>query len=273
MSLSLIADLAATQPLTRTRKTLFDTALVFRRSLAQAKRAPVFAIVFPIMFPILLIALMSQLYGDMAEIPGFPTDNVTAWMAPGVFLMSAMFGAGYSATGLVTDIQTGYLDRLRMLPVSPRAILLGRVAFDIVRVAVAGLVVLGVSIALGGEVTAAGIPVMLGLLALWTLAYSGLFYAVGLRSKNPESLSALIPLFMPIAFLSTAFVPTDVMPVWIDAIATVNPYTYVVEGVRMFMTEPFSWGGLALAGIAAGGVALVTHRAAGRSFTTLANAD
>ena len=250
-----------------------DAALVYRRSFAQARRAPIFAFVFPTMFPVLLMGLMSQLYRDLAATPGFSTDSVAAWMAPGVFLMSAMFGAGYSAVGLTTDIQTGYLDRLRLLPISPWAIMIGRIGFDVSRVIAAGLVVLGVAVLLGAEVTPAGLPVMVVLLALWTLAYGGMFYAVGLRTRNPESLSALIPLFMPVAFLSTAFVPPDVMPTWVEVASTLNPYTYLVEGVRMFTTGSFSSGRLAMALGAAAAVVFTTQAVASRSFAGLVDGD
>ncbi len=255
------------------RKAIRDGALIYRRSLAQSLRAPVFAFLFPSAFPVLVLLLMSELYRDLANVPGFPAVSVAAWMTPGVFLMAAMFGAGYSATGLITDLQSGYLDRLRLLPISPAAILLGRLAFDVSRVAVAGLVVLAVGVLLGAEMTLTGLPVVLALLALWTLAYGGLFYAVGLRTRSPESLGALIPLFMPVTMLSTAFVPDALVPGWISTLSAVNPYTYLVEGVRMFTTGSFSFGELGLAVAAATAAMLVTQLAAMRSFASLVAGD
>jgi ABC-type multidrug transport system permease subunit len=117
------------------------------------------------------------------------------------------------------------------------------------------------------------VPAMLSLLALWTLAYGGLFYLVGLRSKNPRVQAVLVPMFLPIAMLSTAFVPRDFMPAWIRIASSFNPYTYVVEGVRMFMTDSFTWAGFALALGAANLVVFVTHFLAGRSFAALVRGD
>jgi ABC-2 type transport system permease protein len=252
-----------------------DTKQVFVRSLRQAKRSPIVAFIFPVLFPMFMLTIMSQLYGDITRVLGFPTGSYTAWMAPSVFLMSAMFGAGYSATGLVMDIQSGYLDRLRLLPVHPASLMLGRLLFDVLRVSLGGVVVPAASVAMGARLSGglAGIPAMLLLLALWTLAYGGMFYLVGLRSKNPRVQAVLVPMFLPISMLSTAFVPREFMPAWISAASSFNPYTYVVEGVRMFMTGSVTWVGFGFALAAALSVVFVSHFLAGRSFAALVRGD
>jgi ABC-2 type transport system permease protein len=56
------------------------------------------------------------------DLPGFPAGSYLGWMTPAVVLMAAMFGAGHSALGLVRDLQTGFLDRLRLLPIRPAAL-------------------------------------------------------------------------------------------------------------------------------------------------------
>jgi hypothetical protein len=54
-----------------------------------------------------------------------------------------------------------------------------------------------------------------GLLAGWTLGYAGLHYVVGLRARSREALTALVPLFLPISLLSTAYVPAGLLPGWV----------------------------------------------------------
>lgn len=252
-----------------------DVGVVFGRAMRQGKRQPQMAFVFPVAFPLFVIVLMSQLYRDIARVPGFPESSYVAWIAPGVFLMAAMFGAGASAGSLLADIESGYLDRLRLLPVHPAALLLGRLLFDTVRVLLAGLVVLGASLALGAELRSGwvAIPGMALLLAMWAMAYGGMFYLVALKARSAERLAALVPLFMPIAFLSTVFVPRTQMPGWIEVASRVNPYSYVVDGVRGFMTAGFSWGVFA-AGITACIVAIaLTQVQTTRLFAGLVRAD
>src|SRR3954466_10520689 len=214
------------------------TAIALRRNATKGRRSPAIAFAFPVVFPLFIIGLFSQVYRDVARVPGFPVGSYVDWMAPAVFLMAAMFGAQYSAQGLLTDMQTGYLDRLRLLPLKPGGIIFGALAFDVLRTALAGAVVLGASVLLGatwhgGLVAAAGLPM---LLALWTLAYGGLFYVVGLKSKKQEAMMGLIPLFLPLSMLSTAYLPGDLLPRWIQWAARLNPYSYVVDGTREFST-------------------------------------
>jgi ABC-2 type transport system permease protein len=252
-----------------------QTRLVFGRSLRAGLREPALALVFPLAFPLLIIGLFSQVYAKVADLPGFPADSYLAWMAPAVVLMAAMFGAGHSALGLVRDTQTGFLDRLRLLPVRPAALLLGRLSFDMARVTAAGLGVLTVAVALGAPLRGGPLAVLAiaGLLAGWTLAYAGLYYLVGLKAHSPEALTTLVPLFLPISLLSTAYVPTDLLPGWVRAAAAVNPYSHVVDAVRAAMAGTLDAGQLAAAMAAVTAAVALTQLAAARRFAGLIHHD
>jgi ABC-2 type transport system permease protein len=186
-----------------------------------------------------------------------------------------MFGAGHSALGLVRDLQTGFLDRLRLLPVRPAALLLGRLGFDMARVAVAGLAVLAVAVALGAPMRGGplGIVAIAALRAGWTLGSAVLYDGAGLRARSPEALTALVPLFLPISLLSTAYVPAGLLPGWVRTAAAVNPYSHVVDTVRAAMAGTLDGGRLA-AGLAAVTAAVVlTQVAAARRFAGLVHHD
>jgi ABC-2 type transport system permease protein len=252
-----------------------QTRLVFGRSLRAGLREPALAFVFPLAFPLLIIGLFSQIYRRVADLPGFPAGSYLAWMAPAVVLMAAMFGAGHSAMGLVRDLQTGFLDRLRLLPVRPAALLLGRLGFDMARVTVAGLGVLAVAVVLGAPLRAGplGVLVIAILLAGWSLGYAGLYYVVGLKARSPEALTALVPLFLPISLLSTAYVPAELLPGWVRGAAAVNPYSHVVDAVRAAMTGTLYAGQLATAVIAVSAAVALTQLAAARRFAGLVHRD
>jgi ABC-2 type transport system permease protein len=111
------------------------------------------------------------------------------------------------------------------------------------------------------------------LLAGWTLGYAGLYYLVGLRARSPEALTALVPLFLPISLLSTAYVPAELLPGWVRATAAVNPYSHVVDAVRAAMAGTLGAGRLA-AGLAAVAAAVaLTQLAAARRFAGLVHRD
>jgi ABC-2 type transport system permease protein len=252
-----------------------QTRLVFGRSLRAGLREPALAFVFPLAFPLLIIGLFSQVYAKVADLPGFPAGSYLGWMAPAVVLMAAMFGAGHSALGLVRDTQTGFLDRLRLLPVRPAAFLLGRQVFDMTRVTAAGLGVLAVAVALGAPMRGGPLAVLAvaGLLAGWTLGYAGLYYLVGLRARSPEALTALVPLFLPISLLSTAYVPAELLPGWVRTAAAVNPYSHVVDAVRAAMAGTLDAGQLTAAMAAVGAAIVLTQLAAARRFAGLIHHD
>lgn len=252
-----------------------QVGLVFKRSFASAKRDPGPAFIFPIAFPVLMIVLFSQVYDKVGELPGFPAESYVEWIAPAVVLMAAMFGAGHSALGLIEDARSGYLDRLRMLPIRPAALMLGRLLFDVTRVCVAGLAVLALAVALGARFHGGpfGIAIVLLLLALWTLGYAGLYYVVGLKTRKAEALAALVPMFLPISLLSTAYIPGDLAPSWVENVARVNPYSYVVDGVRMFVSG--HWSATVLLSAIGGALVMIllTQVAAARRFATLVRSD
>ncbi|MFN2590268.1 MAG: ABC transporter permease [Actinomycetota bacterium] len=258
------------------RKTTRDVRILLFRSVREGVRNPAFAFLFPTVFPLFIILLTSQSFRDVVNLPGFPNIRpYAAYEAPAVLLLTAMMGAGYSATGLVVDAQTGFLDRLRMLPVRPVAILLGRLLFDAVRTVPAFLVVLLVSFTLDARLDSglAGAAFLLGLTVFWALAYNGLFFVVALRTQNAQAPLAVVPLFMPMMFMSTAYVPRGNLPRWLQVVSDWNPYTHLLEGARVFMTSTPTWTPVWKALVAAAVILVVTQAFTIRAFRALVRGD
>jgi len=233
------------------RKFLTDTGLIWRKSLRESRRDAALAFIFPVMPPLFFAVLQAVTYSDMVDLPGFPVDDYIVWIAPGAALLPGAIGAGFTATSTVLDARSGFLDRLRLLPVSPAAVLAGRLLFDVVRVLPAAAIVLLTTVAMGAEIRT-GVPgaiAVLALTALLSLAWNGIFYVATLRSMNPQTPMAMQPLFLPFLFLSTVYVPESLLPGWVQTISDLNPLSYMADAARGFMIEPFDWGALA-AGIA-----------------------
>ena len=112
-----------------------------------------------------------------------------------------------------------------------------------------------------------------GLLARWNLGYAGLYYVVGLRARSPEALTALVPLFLPISLLSTAYVPAELLPGWVRSAAAVNPYSHVVDTVRAARTGTPDAGQLAVGLAAVTAAVALTQLAAARRFAGLVHRD
>ncbi|MGQ0617701.1 MAG: ABC transporter permease [Acidimicrobiia bacterium] len=239
---------------------LAQVPLMLARNLREGIRNPVLAYLLPVVIPLGLLILVATTLKRVTDLPGFPTSNYAEWMMPGIVMMAAMTGVGYSATALVIDLQSGFLDRLRLLEARPISLLVSRLLFDVVRVLPAGVALLFIGLVLDTNINegALGLVGLFALLALWAGAYCGLYFVVGLFTRNAQAPLALAPLFMPLSFLSTLYMPATLLPAWVRAAADWNPFTYMVDGARALTTGPFEADTVARAFAVAGGLLVVT---------------
>ena len=246
-----------------------QACLLLVRNLREGLRNPILAYLIPLVVPPAVLVLVATTLSPVTLLPGFPTRSYADWIMPATVMMTALGSSGYAATSLVIDIQSGFIQRLRLLEVDPTALLLSRVLFDVVRVMPGGAVVVIVGLVLGTELNegVAGIVLLFGLLALWAAAYGGLHFVVGLSTGNAQAPVALVPLAFPIMFMSPAFLPKSVLPSWVETASRGNPYTYVVEASRAVTAGPFSTSAVAGGFAAALGVLLITQIASMRAFS------
>lgn len=217
-----------------TPKLLTDAALLFRRSAGEGRRDPGPAYVLPAMPPLLMVIVFTALFDRIADSPGFGPGAYVDYLLPGAVVLTALLGAGFSATYFVQDAVGGYLDRLRLLPTSRVALLGGRQAFEAVRVLPAALVVTAVCLALGAPIDGgiAGLAACLVLVALLSASFSGVFLVAGLATRDPQTALALQPLGVLVGLVSTALVPASVAASGFSAVARLNPVSVVVDGAR-----------------------------------------
>lgn len=168
------------------------------------------------------------------------------------------------APALVTDIQSGYFDRLCMTPVRRGALLLGLMAADVVVIIALCIPVLAIGFAMGVHFVTGvpGILAFMAMSALWGLAFTGIPYAVALKSGSPAAVNASFIVFFPLFFLSNALLPKQALSGWFAAIATYNPITYLMNALRALVVT--GWKGSVLGeGVAAlAGIGLVSMTAA-----------
>ena len=160
---------------------------------------------------------------------------------------------GVSRAGaLVTDIQSGYFDRLLLTPIRRPALLLGLMAADFLSVILLTIPVLLLGLVLGVSFTTglAGMVVFMLYGALWGLAFAGFPYAIALKTGNPAAVNSSFILFFPFAFLTPTFLPEEALTGWLAPIATYNPVTYVLAGLRALISDGWEWDTLA-AGVGA----------------------
>jgi ABC-2 type transporter len=121
------------------------------------------------------------------------------------------------------------------LPMARSAVLAGRTLADLARNVVTVALMVAVGTAVGFRFHAGPAAAVAAL--VWVLAFgyafSWVFATIGLVTRNPEAaqFAAGLPLFL-LVFASSAFVPVQTMPGWLQAFANVQPVSVTVDAVR-----------------------------------------
>jgi ABC-2 type transport system permease protein len=215
-----------------------------------------------IFFPLIQLLVFSQLYQDIVALPAFESDNYLAYLAPGQVVFAAFMAVAWSAYGMLIEYRSGYLDKLRASPIARWSILSGEMVPLFFLAAVMAGVILFVSLLLGAELVT-GVPgflLILALCGLFGLALAGVSFIPALLTKSEQATSALSLLIFPLLFMSTAFVPRELMPGWMQVVNDWNPITYQIEAIRALMTQGYDWAavGRALLALAILGAVLQT---------------
>lgn len=213
------------------------------RSVRRTLRQPA-AIIPAIVFPIMLLFVSAGGLTAAENLPGFPDVSYFDFALAVTFMQGAIFATGGAGTDLATDIDTGFLNRLALTPMSGAALVLGQLG---------GAITLGVFQAtcylaagfLGGATIAAGVGglvVLYLLVVLMAIGFGALGVAAALRTGNGEAVQGLFPVLFVLLFLSTINLPLDLIPItWFRWVATVNPITYLVDALRSLIITGWDW--------------------------------
>jgi ABC-2 type transport system permease protein len=186
--------------------------------------------------------------GSLQEVSSFTgVKDFKAFQIP-VAIIFAVTGIS-RAVALVTDITSGYFDRLLVSPVNRWALLLGLMVADFALVVALCLPVLLLGFIVGVQFVTGigGILMFLLLSGLWGLVFTGFPYAIALRTGSPAAVNSSFLLFFPFAFLTTSFLPMEALSGWMASVAKYNPVTYILAGLRVLITEGWNFTDLALA--------------------------
>jgi ABC-2 type transport system permease protein len=241
-----------------------------RRSVIQTLRQPAL-IVPPIVFPLIMMAINTGGLHAATNLPGFPADTYLDFAIAVPFMQGSLFACINAGASLARDVETGFLKRLAMTPMQRAALLIGQLGGVMLVAFVSALIYVAVGFAAGMDFQAGvwGVPALLALAMLIALAFSALGAFVGLRSGSGETVQGFFPLFFVLLFLSSMSLPRPLIEQdWFRFIATYNPVSYLIEGIRSFIIT--GWDGEAIAlgfGVAIVGAA-VTIAAASSALRT-----
>jgi ABC-2 type transport system permease protein/oleandomycin transport system permease protein len=219
--------------LTQARWAVSDTLTITRRNLLVWMRVPAY-LVFTVIQPVMFVLLFRYVFGGAIPVHGVKGGYVN-FLMPGIIGQTAAFATFGTAIALAQELKKGVIDRLRSMPMARSAVLAGRLVADTGRMFVTILIIVAVGYAVGFRFGNGVVPAiaMILLATVFGLAICCIAAYTGLAIGDEESVQAfgLIWLF-PITFLSSAFVPIQTMPGWLQAFANNQPVTYVIDTMR-----------------------------------------
>jgi len=224
-----------------------ETLLLGRRAVREIARYPeatIPALFIPLFFLAVNIGQVSETFPDTT--PFLNGQGYAAFQMP----VSLMFAVATATSGLalVTEIDNGYFDKLLAAPIRRSSIIFGRLAADLVRGLMGSTVVLIAGLAFGVHMQSGvlGAVVLVVLAALFGVGYAGFGILVALRTRNVQATNTSFLLFFPLLFLTPNFVPFDRLTPVMEALARINPVSYVIVGLRSLVIDGWVWDQLAV---------------------------
>jgi ABC-2 type transport system permease protein len=229
--------------------TLTQIRAIAWRSLVRTARQPA-QVVPAITFPLFLFAINAAGLDSASSLPGFPAPDYLTWILAVPFIQAGIFAVSGVGADLARDIESGFLDRLALTPLSRTGLVSGQIAGTIALGIVQGIVFLAVGLAAGASLET-GVPgalVLIALVVAIVFAFGLIGCTAAFKFGNGEAVQGLFPLLFVFLFLSTMALPKDLLTQdWFRAIATYNPVSYLLGGIRSLFYGGWDAEALALA--------------------------
>jgi ABC transporter DrrB family efflux protein len=213
-----------------------DSIAIANRNLITLRRVPQL-LVFSTIQPVIFVLLFRYVFGGAIVIEGI---EYVDYLMPGIFVQTVTFGAVNTGIGLADDLNKGFIERFRSLPMARSAVLAGRTLADLVRDVFVVLLMLAVGYLVGFRIhtNVFGLLAGVAVLLLFAFALAWVFALIGLGASNGESAQAAsFPIVAALVFASSAFVSVATMPSWLQGFAEHQPVSVTVNAVRALMVD------------------------------------
>ncbi len=186
--------------------------------------------------PILFLIALGFGFGSIYAKAG--GGNYLEFLAPGIIAMTILFTATFSGIEIIWDRQFGFLKETLVAPVSRIKIMLGRTLGGATIAVFQGLIVLIISLIAGVQLANLFlIPIALLFMFLTGLVFTSVGTAIASKLEDMQGFQLIVNfVIMPLFFLSNALFPLNEMPDFLRVIASFNPLSYGVDGLRFSLT-------------------------------------
>lgn len=224
--------------LPRVRQTAFfaSTSTITRRAALRYLRTPQLVVMSTVQMSLFFL-IYRYMFGGAIRVGEMP---YVSFLVPGFVATGVLFSGIGASVAMADDLEHGFVDRLRSLPIPRSSVLAARVIADTVILALATTVTVAIAFAVGfrlhGSVSQGLLA--LGLVILFGFAFEWVFVAIGLLARTTQVAQSMGMIVFPFAFVSSAYVPVGSMPGWLQVFARHQPLTYMVDSVRALTLGP-----------------------------------
>lgn len=243
-------------------ETASEIRAIFSRWNTKLLRQPIF-LFFSLIQPLVWFLLFTQAFSAIGNIPrigNMPsfgdltgTSSYVTFFTAAVIIQTIASSALQAGIGLVNDLDSGFMDKMRVAPISKSAILFGKLFSDAISTIIQVIIILLIGLALRVSIASGilGVLMILAIAATFGIAWSGISLFVALTTKSSQTtLSVGLLTTFPLLFLSASVMPLQLLPNWVQQIAKVNPFTYIAQAFQNLIIEGFVWDSIGYAFIA-----------------------
>ncbi|MEM8705895.1 MAG: ABC transporter permease [Actinomycetota bacterium] len=206
------------------------TLLFAGRSVRRISRSPD-VVVSTVIFPLLLLLTLHAVFSSAVE----SFEDGAAYgqrLVPTLVFSGVMFGAIGTSAGILTELENGWIDRLRSMPLNPLSPLAGTILGETVRAVAAVIVLAGIGYLFDFRFHAGVLPsigfVLVAMAAAIAVGCVGAYLATTASSRE-ALLGPLNAVFLLLLFLSRGMVPLEAYPGWVQPVVRYNPATAYVD--------------------------------------------
>jgi ABC-2 type transport system permease protein len=224
-------------------KALAHTWFMVGRQARNLLREPIWVVLLLVQ-PMVWLLLYGQLFKHVPRLGGFGTTSYITFLAPGVVVMQAFFGASWSGMGMITDLDRGVVERFLATPASRLSLVLSQIIRAAVTATIQGLIILLVATLLGVRVHAGALGwlAILAAAALAAAVFGGISQGIALIVRREATMIALANFVsMPLFFLSSILLAQRQMPDWIKTLSRFNPVNWAVIAAREAVLPGTDW--------------------------------
>lgn len=225
---------AALAPKVERPRVVGDAMVIAWRNLMNIRRNPQL-LVFATIQPVIFILNFRYVFGGAIDTQSLGGVAYVNYLMPGIFVQTVVFGALTTAVGLAGDLHLGVIERFKSLPIARSAVLTGRTTADLARNFFVMILMCVVGFAVGWRILSDvwGLLAAIALILAFSYSLSWIFAFVGLSVKDAETAQAAsFPILAPLIFASSAFIPVETMPGWLQPWAEHQPVSVVCDAAR-----------------------------------------